>query len=273
LALLSLWHAASPPEPLIHLEDAIQVDLIIAPAGGAAPKRASRLPDKETHRTVEPAEPDEPAAPLEPPKKETAKEPEKPKEPDPKPVKSEPPREAKSLEDALKKDPKPAVTPPPEPGLDDEARERMAQILARNKTRGLVAKLSGAEGPRDRSASDTTSQGGSGGSGAASGSGDCNKDRPWCTALHDAVSAQWRPSPYLQKKAELLVRVLVKMDAEGTITSVTVSRSSGDSTFDSYAVYAVSKLKQLPMPSHPSLRTAILLDGIEFEFNPKGIAK
>ncbi len=243
LAVVSLVKWTGMAEPLLPFDDTIVVSLVSTMPGGESPvgKKSNTPPRKETYV----AEPEPPA-------------------PGDEPV-FDPATEAKSIEAAMKPEP----TPKPR-GLDEEARARLNQVLARQRLRARVAALSGTRGARNRTGSSPEgTREGSGSGGGFSGSAS-SVDPEWARALNERFRQVWYVLPTLQAR-NLVVHVNVEVDADGEIRTVTVKQSSGEKGFDEAAVRAVKKAAPLPLPTKKDLRRAILSEGFVLMFNPKGL--
>lgn len=267
---LSALQVIAPRPPLIPPEQTIDIDLLVSapnPEAGGGQKRG--LPNKETFVPV--AGP--PPAPVpvktdDPPKPEA----EKTLPTDAKVTKPEAPKEAESLQEALKKD----VPPPPsaDPGLDEQARSALSEQIARladeKRRRDAIAKLTGAPGLKDRSA----------GVGSGSGEGDSNGlsgnaqgvDPQWAKSLNDIIQPLWIVLPTLANKP-LRVVVYVTVDVDGNVREVEVKTPSGEPSLDGSALRAVKKAQALPLPSKTDLKNAVLKDGFELAFTPRGLAQ
>lgn len=267
LLVLAVTRLAEPPAPLIPPDNTIDVELLISapmdPEGGGQ-KRG--LPNKETFVPVAPEEPAiaEAANEPKPPPADAAVVP----NPD---TKVEPPKEAESLAEALKQD-----VPPPEsqnPGLDSEARTAMAEQISRlaeeKRRKDAIAKLTGVEGLRNRSAGVGNASGDGTGDGTTGNA--MGVDPQWAQALNETITPLWIVLPTLANKP-LRVIVYVTLDAEGNVRDAEVRLSSGEPSLDSSAIRAVKKAKVLPLPTKGELKTVVLADGFELAFNPKGLA-
>lgn len=266
---LSALHIIAPRPPIITMERSIDIDLLVAapnPEEGGGQKRG--LPNKETFVPVAgPAPAPVPLKTDDPPKAE----PEKTAPTTDANTKTEAPKEAETLAEAAKKD---VPAPPSEdPGLDAQARSAMAEQIARlaeeKRRRDAIAKLTGAPGLKDRSS----------GVGAGQGEGDSDGlsgnakgvDPEWAKALNDLIQPLWIVLPTLANKP-LQVVVYVTVDVDGNIRDVEVKRPSGEPGLDGSAVRAVKKAQTLPMPSKSDLKSAVLKDGFELAFTPRGLA-
>ncbi len=241
LAATITWQGTD--KPLIPLEDTIVVSLVASPKGDGdnQPQNSRTPPRKETY-----------VPPPEPPSREE-------------PV-FDPSREARSLEEAMKPDP----TPRRSHGLDEDARKRLERILARQRLRERVAKLTGSPGTRNRRGSSPRG-GGDGAQGGGPSGAARSLDPAWAAALNAQIEKVWFVLPTFRSR-NLEVQVEVTVDADGNVRTATIKKSSGERGFDEAAVRAVKKAAPLPLPTKKDLRRAILAEGFVLMFNPKGLA-
>lgn len=267
--LVTTQQLLAPPPPPPPLIKPVEVELLVAAPeddGGGSQKRG--LPNKETFVPIAAPEPPEEVVieDKKPPQEKTETLPHEQEK-----VKPEPPREAQSVAEALKPD----VPPPPsqDPGLDEQARqamqERINQLAEAQRRREAIAKLSGVAGLRDRSAGRGSSSGDGEGSGMEGNA--LGIDPAWARALNEKIQPLWIVLPTLANKT-LQVSVYVTLDAEGNVRDAVVRTSSGEPSLDSSAVRAVKKAQSLPLPSKGELKAAVLSDGFELAFNPRGLA-
>lgn len=261
IAVVATVQLAGYKKPVIDVNPPVTVDLIVAalddPAGGGQ-KRG--LPNKETFVPI--------AAPERPPEPEVVIPDKKPPVEDPKPPTEV--REAKTLEEAIRKDPPPIT---PDPGLDEQARNAMAELIRAQveaqRRKEAIAKLTGVPGLRNRSAGSGTGTGEGDGSGL--GGNAMGIDPAWARALNEKIQPLWIVLPTLANK-DLRVIVFVSVDTEGNVREAEVRETSSEPGLDGSAIRAVMKARTLPLPTKPDLKRAVLADGFELAFNPRGLA-
>ena len=84
-------------------------------------------------------------------------------------------------------------------------------------------------------------------------------------AIQEQVRAEWnQPSGDFKGMS---VSFTIRVDREGNVTSVTMSRSSGNPRLDESAENAIFKASPLPIPSDP--RFYEYLKEFEFVFSPQ----
>lgn len=262
VAVVATFQLAGYKKPLIELNPPVTVDLVVVsalddPAGGGQ-KRG--LPNKETFVPV--------AVPEKPPEPEMVIPDKKPPVEDPKPPAEV--REAKTIEEAVQKDPPPIT---PDPGLDEQARAAMAELIRAQveaqRRKEAVAKLTGVPGLRDRSAGTGTGTGA--GDGEGMGGNAMGIDPAWARALNEKIQPLWIVLPTLANK-DLRVIVFVTVDTEGNVREAEVRETSSEPGLDGSAIRAVMKARTLPLPTKPDLKRAVLAEGFELAFNPRGLA-
>lgn len=94
--------------------------------------------------------------------------------------------------------------------------------------------------------------------------------RIYFDAVKRKVSREWVVVKS-QNSGSLKSRVIVRIDMNGNIIAANIKQSSGDGSFDSSAMRAVSRAKPFPLP--PSdIRSDLARDGFEFIFSPQSVS-
>jgi TonB family protein len=125
-----------------------------------------------------------------------------------------------------------------------------ADLLNKLKRDDLLRDLTAPEGTTDRSLTDPN---GVDPKDAVIGPVGSGRHDPvlgrYVAACTNRIKPNWRPLPStIAAHPEFEVRVMVLVDAKGTITKPRVLRGSGDSAFDRSAITAVMRTAKLPPP-------------------------
>ncbi len=239
-------------------------------------------------------EPKKDVIPLEEEKKEVAKKPEptaKPKPTDkPKPKATPKPTEKPKPKATEKPKPKPTKKPEKKKDFDKEKdrilkdiqRQKVLDELKNNKpdtqepSEDFEDEIQEEMGEEQRLAmADDVKSGGepdSEGSSAKSSSGGSSISpliiQTYSNQVHRKISRNWRMPPGVSTDGSLSTSVLFKVDANGNVNNVTITKSSGNSVFDSFCKQAI--VRSAPLPPPPTeLAEEAKNKGVELTFNNK----
>ncbi len=86
--------------------------------------------------------------------------------------------------------------------------------------------------------------------------------------VHRKISRNWTMPPGVSTDGSLSTSVLFKVDANGNVNNVTITKSSGNSVFDSFCKQAI--VRSAPLPPPPTeLAEEAKNKGVELTFNNK----
>jgi colicin import membrane protein len=235
-----------PSEPM-RLENAIRVDMVALPDKGAkipnVPVVETKVPPPPAPETVKP----------EPPAPEQAAKPELPKPPVPKAAPIEPPPKPDSPKVNLNKTKR-----------DQEAALKRLEALEKIEQ---MSKNSNAATSKPASRPPQPVKGNEISKGNSLTGMTRLEHQGYLQTVDSAVKGHWGIPAYL-RKGNYSARARLYVDADGTITKRSISKSSGNDIYDSRVLATIDSANPLPAPPK-SLVGILSVDGIELEFVPE----
>lgn len=273
-----------PPEP----EEVVEEEPLPEPE----PEKKEIV--KEEPKKEEPKKDVIPMEPEKEEKKEVAKTPEPTAKPQPteKPKPKATPKPTEKPKPKATEKPKPKPTKKPEKKKDfDKEKDRILKDIQRQKvldelknnkpdsqepSENFEDEIQEEMGEEQRLAmGDDVKSGGepdSEGSSAKSSSGGSSISpliiQTYSNQVHRKISRNWTMPPGVSTDGSLSTSVLFKVDANGNVNNVTITKSSGNSVFDSFCKQAI--VRSAPLPPPPTeLAEEAKNKGVELTFNNK----
>jgi len=273
-----------PPEP----EEVVEEEPLPEPE----PEKKEIV--KEEPKKEEPKKDVIPIEPEKEEKKEIAKTPEPTAKPQPteKPKPKATPKPTEKPKPKATEKPKPKPTKKPEKKKDfDKEKDRILKDIQRQKvldelknnkpdsqepSENFEDEIQEEMGEEQRLAmGDDVKSGGepdSEGSSAKSSSGGSSISpliiQTYSNQVHRKISRNWTMPPGVSTDGSLSTSVLFKVDANGNVNNVTITKSSGNSVFDSFCKQAI--VRSAPLPPPPTeLAEEAKNKGVELTFNNK----
>jgi len=281
-----------PPEP--QKEEVVEEE----PPPPPEPEPEKKEIVKEEPKKEEPKKDVIPIEPEKEEKKEVAKKPEPTPKATSKPKPTEKPKPKATPKPTEKPKPKATEKPKPKPTkkpekkkdfdkekdriLKDIQRQKILDELKNNKpdtqepSENFEDEIQEEMGEERRLAmADDVKSGGepdSEGSSAKSSSGGSSISpliiQTYSNQVHRKISRNWTMPPGVSTDGSLSTSVLFKVDANGNVNNVTITKSSGNSVFDSFCKQAI--VRSAPLPPPPTeLAEEAKNKGVELTFNNK----
>ena len=279
-----------PPEPEPEKEEVVEEE----PPPPPEPEPEKKEIVKEEPKKEEPKKDVIPIEPEKEEKKEVAKTPEPTAKPQPteKPKPKATPKPTEKPKPKATEKPKPKPTKKPEKKKDfDKEKDRILKDIQRQKvldelknnkpdtqepSENFEDEIQEEMGEEQRLAmGDDVKSGGepdSEGSSAKSSSGGSSISpliiQTYSNQVHRKISRNWTMPPGVSTDGSLSTSVLFKVDANGNVNNVTITKSSGNSVFDSFCKQAI--VRSAPLPPPPTeLAEEAKNKGVELTFNNK----